>query len=1071
MRQLLNAEATVFVPRSAQMNIPTDAESAPTTLQSASRTPSPQISELMLVVRSVLNVHAAVFLPQMSINSETALSRSTQTASRKSQFNIQAEVVVPKKHYEQQVYEADKQAGEPPEASLHIPSGLSAPDSVPDRSDGKSSGCDHTDGSSLDSLLDKSCETSTEIMESAEVFEDYTEESHASQEVSPVLCVGSIDLIRESPALPLAPIHENLTASISSVTTRSPTDIFDAGPQIYAFAPSTNKLLPVLFLFLTILRQFVILVRVAGLPAIEKMLRGRAAYPWEHGFGPSFRQAVTDKLADLKALNISTLSPVQQAVVSTPHHHWSYLGDSVPYAHDTDPAVSLAVIVGPPKGAMSNLEADTQPRLHAILWQAFLHIDPVIFRGDLGEFKGCSISEIRNAVIGRVWRYFQLGGTWSDEDYPGEFVCRDQNLISAMPPVFTEFNDCGFEARSDTVPSFRSQIEIAQCRDEAANKERANETKKPGFLGLSRLRSWSPPGPSGLTQMVLDRELPSPSLVALEKMLQPAQVPRTELGKEEDNKSCDRKVNQPDQNDEEAQEEDQVSTNEALSEPSLPQSQICLPSNGQAVIVMGDSSSVCSLEDEDICMNMSNLFSTNQTEVDSPIQVQKMDLLREQGAASPLADDGSSSTEESEEEVSEEEEDPITAHKGLSPIFTRHARRSFSNPLPEAGKAFESTFLSSHAVSTSGRFFGGISSELAYRPRANLPRFSASWNLQAIPAKSPSRRPEAPLSPIMLAAVTEDEEDIGTLADIEDNDEEEQLSMSTINQAFREFNGIPEPGLQSLPREFGVASTESALRTPTTLTRYRRRQSDIHVLPTIMSSPEGADDEHDLIDGISYTPPPPTPSSLEEPIASPLSSTSSFSGDAVFGSSPPDTPTRSMSIVFSRTAGVNLLDGIGTSPIGTVASPAKQPVLSFSETMTLADIESDESTLVGEEFFHHTRPETTSLQDEFAVFQPSDMLHTPQATAPSLNTTLAHGHLSINKLPEVKKTWRLNKIMSVLSKPKQERQVLKKQNSRRVSGSTMASEMTLVSPVNDAFTKKGFWGSVKSKISGTTRRR
>jgi hypothetical protein len=95
-------------------------------------------------------------------------------------------------------------------------------------------------------------------------------------------------------------------------------------------------------------------------------------------------------------------------------HHVNWLGQGVMVRTSTLSAVSLAVAMMP---APARIIDEEDLRGQAILREAMLTIDPVIYYGDINELKHLKGERLREAVIGSTAPYYTRFGCWKDDMY------------------------------------------------------------------------------------------------------------------------------------------------------------------------------------------------------------------------------------------------------------------------------------------------------------------------------------------------------------------------------------------------------------------------------------------------------------------------------------------------------------------------------------------------------------------------------------------------------------------------------------------------------------------------------
>lgn len=110
--------------------------------------------------------------------------------------------------------------------------------------------------------------------------------------------------------------------------------------------------------------------------------------------------------------------PEEKTVHFRPMHHMSFLRDRVPCKSDTNPAVSLAVILSDPKPELAADAANTNFGKHTIITNAFKFVDPVIYTGkpeDRAWLQFLSASGKQDKAIGWMWKFYNSHGTWQNE--------------------------------------------------------------------------------------------------------------------------------------------------------------------------------------------------------------------------------------------------------------------------------------------------------------------------------------------------------------------------------------------------------------------------------------------------------------------------------------------------------------------------------------------------------------------------------------------------------------------------------------------------------------------------------
>lgn len=804
-----------------------------------------------------------------------------------------------------------------------------------------------------------------------------------------------------------------------------------------------------------------------------------SANPDEPGFGPSFRQRTLELHALLKELDTSdvlgnSVGLANEPLVVPTFHHQSYLGNLVSHKSDTDPAISLAVITSPPKGAMSTGSIEDYARQYAVLKQAFLMVDPVIFHGNLNELAELSTPQLRVAAIGKTYKYYVPCGTWLEDKHDIEApICMDNNATRFLPPVFSEVNDLGNGYYLNDPDSFRNQIELTRHAEITTRKARFDSLKSEQLTHLPRIRSWSPQS-SPLIQVQRVSSDAGARILSFDRFLQPSQKSWAEL--DEDNESDVSSEEEGEQlaSGDEEETKEQLNNFQEDSDSSSFWSQVPLLSRTEAI--PEDSSFVYSSdEDYDFHSVLPSTASqyTEAARYDRLMQMQPLSLLpSEQFSLDPSNgyDDLSSNEDIVEDRFAQEPD--LVANERQAPVSTTKALRSISNPLPEAAEILERA-ASTRSISYPGGMLDKVSFQLPCRPKPSIPRSEASWNLANIPTQPISSRPKVAVSPLALATIAEDEDE-ALVSETTDSNLQSK-SLSDINKAFRASVGIPEPDLVS-DEEFDPATIAFTHKTPASVSKYRRRQSFITVLPPILSSTDDAMEQHtQLQESVSFTPPSSTLYSVDD---IEVDTSSDALSVAEFGSSPPVTPTRvmrPMSVTPSRFAGgstpddvacltppqfadSSILDGISTSPIS-------EESLGFSGVFTTAEAED-----------HETGDQATEddvlAQSNSHFYLPPSVIQLPQLQAPSVNTTAATGQVSIADHPEVKKTWKLSKLKDLLSKSKDERSVLKKKGGRKVRGASTASSSTKKSTTKaDSLKREGRFGSIRSRMSITIRRK
>lgn len=120
-------------------------------------------------------------------------------------------------------------------------------------------------------------------------------------------------------------------------------------------------------------------------------------------------------------------------------HHICFLQYAVYCKTATDPALSLAIINTLPKGAMSAKSLELAANLHdcAVLYNAFAHIDPVIYFGKHVELIGLTAAQIRDKACGQVSKFYQAVGQWQRDEYAED---EDSPLCDVNKPEYCSEN-------------------------------------------------------------------------------------------------------------------------------------------------------------------------------------------------------------------------------------------------------------------------------------------------------------------------------------------------------------------------------------------------------------------------------------------------------------------------------------------------------------------------------------------------------------------------------------------------------------------------------------------------------
>lgn len=128
-------------------------------------------------------------------------------------------------------------------------------------------------------------------------------------------------------------------------------------------------------------------------------------------FGPSAREISRELLSRMETTSCMPAVPL----LPEPHHHLNFWGGFEPIKNDTDPAVSLAILMSPMKGFMPMHGFEHEPRKHVMAWTAHRLIDPVIYIGDFDTLREKTISERRDYAVGEVFKLYTQSGSWQSE--------------------------------------------------------------------------------------------------------------------------------------------------------------------------------------------------------------------------------------------------------------------------------------------------------------------------------------------------------------------------------------------------------------------------------------------------------------------------------------------------------------------------------------------------------------------------------------------------------------------------------------------------------------------------------
>ena len=156
-----------------------------------------------------------------------------------------------------------------------------------------------------------------------------------------------------------------------------------------------------------------------NLPHTLKELRskvGRAAQPAE--IDVSRPRVTTGRSEDELQRHLMDMA----GLTNIKPHHINWCGKAVFDRTATSLAVSLCVIVAPPKKEYFDIEINLCTTV--LLHNAFHLSDPILFTGNFNVLNSCSGTKLQNAVIDSCHKFYNERGCWSCDEREAEKMFR-----------------------------------------------------------------------------------------------------------------------------------------------------------------------------------------------------------------------------------------------------------------------------------------------------------------------------------------------------------------------------------------------------------------------------------------------------------------------------------------------------------------------------------------------------------------------------------------------------------------------------------------------------------------------